>query len=267
MNPSRMVPCALLMLVPLWSGCSDAPLQTAPRPGLAISAHVQRAQGTAADSLVDSVLAEARDGSGVLRSRQTGGSYNRQTGEVQAGLEVVTGRNRKVLLRLFARGEEFYRGESVEFELVARVPQRLEVSLVPSVSVQLVSSAAQVNRADSFEVALWVRSFEALRGLQLDVTFDPDALGFLRALSPAPQLSGFEATSIAPGTVRVLWYDNAGAQRAPTFLPVRVCTLRFRACGGGCQGAQQLGVLNVESLGQTRLIHPYSASGAQVVIQ
>ncbi|MBI5836108.1 MAG: hypothetical protein HZB25_02575 [Candidatus Eisenbacteria bacterium] len=260
----------MLLALPALSGCARNP--GAPQGRARVALAVRWAAPAAADSMVDSLTAEALDAAeGVLSGPVSLELLPDRS--FRGRLDVHAGGGRRIRVHAFARGDEFYRGTSDYFTLRPADSIGVSVTLAPSVEFFLEATPRSVAHGDSFEVALRYRGSAPLRGVQADLTFNPVVVDFAHVVDRDVSLAGFDWSVNAPGRLRVLLYGNAPGERLGPGGPVTLCTLRFErraSCpGGDCPPliGTPLGLQGVSAAGVHGLSQPVSAAGDSVVFK
>ena len=101
---------------------------------------------------------------------------------------------------------------------------------------------------DSVDLALTCATSAVLRGVQVDVRFDPALLTFGRPLSRPAPLSGFDWAAAGPGRLRVLLYGISSGERVAPGEGQELWVLRFASCRPGVCGYVHTSGIGIDSL-------------------
>jgi hypothetical protein len=229
--------CLVCLGLVALSGCATNPSVPpgAGRVQLAVRWLAPTGAAAGADSLIDRLTAEAVDASGTATG-DTASLHIFPDRTFRGSLVLRAGAGRSVRVRAFARGDEFYRGTSDPFSVRADDSVQVGVTLRPSVALRLSQVVRPVVFGDSVDLALRCTATAALRGVQVDVRFDPALLTFARPLSHPAALGGFDWAAAGPGRLRVVLYGASAGERVAPGDGQELWVLRFASC--------QLGVCN-----------------------
>jgi hypothetical protein len=255
------------------SGCATSP--SAPRGAgqvkLAVRWLAPTGAAAGADSLIDRLLAEGVDASGTATG-DTASLRILPDRTFRGSLVLRAGAGRAVRVRAFARGDEFYRGISDPFSVRADDSVQVSVTLRPSVALRLSQVVRPVIFGDSVDLALRCTATAALRGVQVDVRFDPALLTFARPLSHPAALGGFDWAPAGPGRLRVLLYGASTTEQLAPGDAQELWVLRFASCPPGVCGyvhttAVALDSLNAVAVGAHGLSQPLTVAADSVEFQ
>lgn len=185
-------------------------------------------------------------------------------------LELPAGAGRRITVRAFSHGDEYYRGSVSDVTVQFGQSTTVEVGLRNSLGIKLTSPPSGAAQADTVRIPVVLSGNVSLRGLQLDVEFDAGALQFADVTRVLAGTDGFDAREIRPGTARILFYGSTPSQLLNTAGDsTRACVLKFLRCpNGSCPlpGVTHLSLTGVQAVSRHGLVQPADTAGLTLAV-